>query len=102
VPEHPGQGLGQDVDRTEVDVVPRGLAAGQGVHGVVDVVRPLGGHAVTTGAGRFDHRRVVQVALRDEGQRAAQPRGQPGHLVGQLGQQVALAVVHEGVDGVQA
>jgi hypothetical protein len=59
------------------------------VQGVVEVVAPLHGHAEAAAAGRFDHARVVQVALGNERQRAAEPLGERGRLVRQLSQEMS-------------
>ena len=44
---------------------------------------------------------VVQVALRDQGERPAELGGQRVHGVGQLGQEVPWRLVQEGVHGVE-
>ena len=70
---------------------------------MVDVVVPLHRHAARPlrDADRCDHVGLVEVRLGNEGQRTADLRGPFGDLRGQLGEDVGLGSVDEGMDGIQ-
>ena len=70
--EHAVEGLLQHLDGAEVHVVALRLVGEEAVQGVVDVVGPLGIHALGLrhGADGGDHGRLVQVRLRNQHQRA--------------------------------
>jgi len=89
VHEHLGERLGERLGGAEIGVDPVALAGDQGMDGVVDVVGPLSRHAKAPLRGGDDHLGVVQVRLRDQGQRPADLGRQGGDRVGQLGEQVA-------------
>ncbi len=95
------QHLGQLLGLAVVLVVALRLAGQIGVDGVMEVVAPLAIQAVTAPLGREQQARIVEVALGDDGERAAAARG---HLVGRLlhgPQDVAGAEVVDGVDRIQ-
>ena len=96
-----GQRGGDVVDRTEVGVVTGDLAGQRRVQRMVEVVGPLRVHAETVALPRGHDARVVEVALGDGEQGAAELGGQRGHLAGQLGQQVHSRGVDDGVDSVE-
>ena len=94
--------LSQCTQRLEVGVVALGLPGERDVHGVVEVVAPLGVEAVAAGFARGDQRRVVEVGLRDQRQRPALVRRERGHLDRHLLEEVGARLVAEGVYGIQS
>ena len=103
VDEYLGEGFGEGFGGPEIGVVAVGLAGEERVQGVVDVVVPLHRHAARPlrDADRCDHVGPVEVRLGNEGQRTADLRGPFGDLRGQLGEDVGLGSVDEGMDGIQ-
>ncbi|MCY1235688.1 hypothetical protein D9M72_483130 [compost metagenome] len=100
VEEPVAQHLGQGAQRIEVAVVPLRLAADVHVDGVVEVVAPLALQSVPVDVAGVQQAGVVEVRLRDHGDRAA---GFRGHSVAQgteLLQEVDRPLVLEGVHGV--
>ena len=87
----------------EVGVVPGGLAGERDVHGVMPVVDPLRAEAVSAGAARQDHDRVVEVALGDEAQRSPELGAERIGALGDLLQDVRGAPrrLMQGVHGVE-
>ena len=99
----------------EIRVVALGLAGDPRVQGVMNVVRPLGGHAEAGHAERrfgvrgCDDSSVVEIRLGHQRQGAAESLRELSDGIGQFGQQVrvridgggAVGVVADLVDGVQ-
>jgi hypothetical protein len=101
VKEHPGVGLGQRLQRAEVAVVALPLAGDRGVHGMVKVVAPLRGQAVTARLPGGDQAGVVGVGFGDQDQLAVQPGGEGVHLGREFLEKVQGAVVFQRVHRVQ-
>ena len=101
VEEHPGVGLGQRRHRPEVAVVALPLAGDRGVHGVVEVIAPLGGQPVPARLPGGDQPGIVGVGLGDQDQLAVQQRRQRLDLGRELLQDVERAAVFQGVHRVQ-
>ena len=80
--------LAQGRERLEVGVVALRLAGQRDVDGVVEVVAPLRVEAVAAGLPGRDQYRVVEIRLRDQGQRASLVGRQGGHFYGHLLEQV--------------
>jgi hypothetical protein len=85
----------------EVPVVALRLTGQQDVQPVVDVIGPLGVQAGPAIGPCGDHAGVVEVALGDEVERAAEPGAQGAHLVRELRQDMGRRVVAQLVDGVE-
>ena len=102
VPEGTREHLGQDGQRTEVDVVGLALTGHESVEGVVDVVVPLRIEPEPALGARRDDGRVVQIRLGDEQQRAPQVFGKELDPFGQFAQNVVRGVVAQRMDGVEA
>ena len=73
VEEALSQNLRQAFETAEVGVVTLSFPRHGGVDRVVAVVTPLGGEAVSAVSAGGDEFGIVQVALRDQGQRPADP-----------------------------
>ncbi|CAB4934707.1 unannotated protein [freshwater metagenome] len=103
VEERAGEHLGQPGQTAlgEVPVVALALAGEHGVQRVVEVVAPLRGEPEPAGGPRGDHPRVVEVGLRDQGQRSALRHAERVDLGGQLLEHVGGPLVDQGVHGVQ-
>ena len=67
----------------------------------MEIVRPLPVQAEAASAGRFHHPRVIQVALRDEGDPAPRLLGKAGRCLRQLRQERRGALVEDAVDRVE-
>ena len=99
--------LVERLDRTEVDVVAVPLAREVRVERVVHVVGPLGGHAEPRRsrggalADGGDGRGLVEVGLRDEGQRPAELLGESRRPRRKLREEVDGGVVDEGVHRIE-
>ena len=99
-----GEGFGEVLEGAEVVVV--ALAAlvdvEEGEEGVVEVVAPLGVHAVAAGFAGADDAGIVEVALGDEDETAAEGGSEGFDLGGELLEEVDGGAVDELVDGVEA
>ncbi len=96
------QGPGQAVERTEISVVALSFAGHRRVHGVVDVVVPLGVQAVPAAERGGDQARIVEVALGDQRQRTPQMCREPEGFGGQVLEYVGGGAIDECVDRIES
>jgi hypothetical protein len=102
VDERRAKRLREVLERPEVLVVAVALAREHGVEGVVEVVAPLRVGAVAARLAPPDEARVVQVALEDHPERAAERRGERPDARRDLFEEVDGRRVDDRVHGVQA
>jgi hypothetical protein len=95
------QGGGTLLQGAEILVISGAFAGDERVERVVKVVTPLCVDAVAVGLARPDHCRVVQVALGNEHQMAAEDVFERVDLLGQLLEEVPRRGVDERVNGVE-